>query len=187
MIYINSVEFEQDYRCFKKGEKYELNSPVVCLVGDQGCGKSSLINLLFNKDGEKKKVIKIDVPKKVTCYMFDFEKDNPRTKSAIPNEQKKFNQMISTIWKSHGETLRIYSIDAIKKANDCVIFFDEPETALSLRNQYNLIDEMNNAVKRNCQIIISTHCLPIIESRLEILSLEHKKWMKSEDFIKTQK
>lgn len=187
MIYLNSVKFEKEYRCFKEGEKYEFSSPVVCLVGDQGCGKSTLINLLFNKEGEKKKIITMDVQNKVNCYSFDFEKDNPRIKGTLPNDVNKFHLVMNSFGKSHGEVLKTYSIEAIEQAKECVIFFDEPETALSLKNQYKLIKKMNEAVERNCQLIISTHCLPIIESQVEVLSLEHKKWMKSEEFINDQK
>lgn len=80
-----------------------------------------------------------------------------------------------------------FSVNAIKKAENCIIFLDEPESALSLRNQYNLVKEIDNANKRNCQIIVATHCLPLIEYADNVLSLEHKKWMSNNDFINSQK
>ena len=90
---------------------------------------------------------------------------------------------MSTKYQSHGEVLSVYSIDALKQAKDCVVLLDEPETALSVRNQFRLANEAQRAVERNCQLFLSTHCIPLIESVDEVLSLDKKKWVSSTKFI----
>ncbi len=41
------ITFLEDLRTFKKGEIIELNSPNTLLVGDNGCGKSTLMQLVW--------------------------------------------------------------------------------------------------------------------------------------------
>lgn len=184
-MFIKSVAFLKDYRNFKMDDSFDLERPIVLLVGDQGSGKSTLISEIFptNKKSEN---VKIDA-KACNVFIFDFEKNNPRTKGYLEDDSAKLKMQLSTMWCSHGEALVNYSIEALKKAKDCVVLLDEPETALSIRNQYRLAKEIKNSVKRGCQCIIATHCIPLIESQKEVLSLEHKAWMSSKDFIKEQK
>ena len=68
-----------------------------------------------------------------------------------------------------------------------MIFIDEPETALSLRNQFLLHKEIMKAMKRGCQLFIATHNLILIQSTPNVLSLEDRQWMSSSDFIESQK
>ena len=88
---------------------------------------------------------------------------------------------------SHGEVLKEFTVNRIKDAKDCVLFLDEPEAALSLRNQYKLAKEIEKAVNNNVQLIVATHCLPIIQKFEKVYSLEHLKWMGSKIFIEANK
>lgn len=75
-------------------------------------------------------------------------------------------------------------ISPLKKAENCVVYLDEPESGLSLRNQYALAKEIHNAAKRNVQLFIATHSLILIQSVDTVVSLEHGKVMPSKEFIK---
>ena len=97
-----------------------------------------------------------------TIY-FDAEKDNPVV--AIPQmlnpDQKSFPSLVSQLFdaqeESHGESMLPVLHYILKNAKDCTIFMDEPETALSLRNQFWLVHEMDRSAReQNNQIIIST-------------------------------
>jgi predicted ATPase len=88
---------------------------------------------------------------------------------------------------SHGEVLKEFTVNRIKDAKNCVLLLDEPESALSLRNQYKLAKEIKNATNNGVQLIIATHCLPIIEHFDNVYSLEHQKWMLSKKFINENK
>lgn len=71
-------------------------------------------------------------------------------------------------------------------AKECVIILDEPESGLSITNQFKLIQEIYNAIKRGCQFFIATHCYPLIESG-DVISLEHWKKMSGISFIERVK
>lgn len=193
-MYLNSIEFLEDYRCFKKGDSFNFE-PITLLVGDQGCGKSSILELLGKNNTKTLKHSLSELGKKgIQTFYFDAEKMNPRindpnlyTNPDGTNRGIGYGNALRTRFTSHGETLVCYTIDALSKAKDCIIFLDEPESALSLKNQFNLLKEILAASERNCQLIISTHCFILIDAMEKVLSLEHRKWLTSKKFVQTQK
>lgn len=193
-MYLKSIEVNSvDHFYLKKGFKIDNLRNINLLVGDQGCGKSSILRLLGTN--RMLDVELTDIGKKgVNTKYFDFEADNPRTKDPelFTNPDGSsigigYGGALVSRFESHGEVLRDFSIKGLNNMENFIVIFDEPESGLSLRNQFNLIDAMNNAVNNNCQLIFSTHCLPIIQSQKEVYSMEHEKWMDSKDFLKTQK
>ena len=193
-MHLTKIELKEKYRCLEVGLGIELK-PITLLVGDQGCGKSSLLSLL--QKSSNKLIISLSenaTENGVGSLYFDTEKMNPRTAEghnySNPDGTSKgigmFGQL-SSFFESHGETLKKFTVDRIMDAKDCVLLIDEPETALSLRNQYKLAEAINKVVDNNVQIILATHCLPLIESVGEVYSLEHLKWMSSKDFITLNK
>lgn len=192
-MYLKSVKVNTDnHYFFQKDYQIDNLKNITLLVGDQGCGKSSLLSLL--SENKNIDVQLTDKGKKGTnTFYFDFENENPRVmpdyKLADPQGRSlRYGTGVKLLsfFESHGETLLQFSVNGLKQAKDCIIFFDEPESALSLKNQYNLIKECKEAVERNCQLIFATHCLPLIQSQKKVFSMEHNKWMLSQDFIETQ-
>jgi predicted ATPase len=195
MIYLEKIKIKKDYRNLKKNSIIKLKD-ITLLVGEQGCGKSTLLGLLQKHDEEyiNVKISDYTIKNGINTYYFDSEKMNPRIQNihdfSNPDGTSRgigIGNGFMSRFKSHGETLKNYTVGAISKANDCVLFLDEPESALSLKNQFKLASEIKNGLKNNVQFIIATHCLPLIESIEEIYSLEHNKWMKSNEFIKLSK
>lgn len=191
-MYLDKVELKEDYICFDKGFNITDFRNITLLVGDQGSGKSTLLKLLGSND----KVLDVkllDGVEGCSTFYFDSEHMNPRTKDpelyTKPNGDSigiGYGGALASRFKSHGEILVDFTVNALKKAKDAVIFLDEPESGLSLRNQYNLIQAIEKASKNNCQILIATHCLPLIESQKKVYSMEHRKWMNTKKFLKTQ-
>ena len=183
-MYLKSGTILEDHRCFTKGDTFEF-SDVTLLVGDQGCGKSTLLNLLQQN---KLELDLTDLGKAgVNSYFFDAEKMNPRitdpqmyTNFDGTNRGIGMGNAVASRFMSHGETLVAFTVEALQKAEDCVILLDEPESSLSIRNQFRLSEAIFDAVTRNCQLIVATHCLPLIQSAPFVLSLEHKKRLNSE-------
>ncbi len=178
---LRSVKFTQDYRTFKKDEVISFKEQITILVGDQGCGKSSLLNLIKNNNTE---VLTWDCDRTNSAF-FDLEMDNLRTQE-LSKVNSKFKFQISGMFKSHGECNNTI-LGYINQVNNILLLLDEPDSALSIKSCYKLVDSMKKAIENNIQIVISAHNPIIIESFPEVLSLEHKCWMSSEDFIKTQK
>jgi len=130
----------------------------------------------------------------VNSMFFDFEHMNPRViedheLTNVDGTSRLFGmgEKLTSKFRSHGETLKHYSVDGLNRMKDTVVLFDEPESSLSLRSQYDLINACGVAASNNCQLIIATHCLPLIESQEKVYSMEHKEWMSSKDFVNYQK
>lgn len=196
MIHIEKIEIVKDYRTFKKGLEIELRS-LNLLVGDQGAGKSSLLQCLHELGQQNKgeKVVQIVLKKDsqqkgVEVFYFDAEKHNPRMKDPQLYTDVRgrdvgigYTNALVSRFASHGEILKKFTVDAISKASKCIVLLDEPESALSLKNQFKLVKEIQKAVDRNVQVLMATHCLPLIQSVENVYSVEHFKWMTSKEFI----
>ena len=194
ILYLKSVKLLEDKFCLKKDLKIDFQ-PVTLLVGEQGCGKSTLLSLLQ----QNSEIIEVDISDfvKITgvdTFYFDAEKMNPRTTDlqmfSNPDGTSRgigMGAAMQSHFMSHGEVLKEYTVNRIKDAKNCVLFLDEPESALSLRNQFKLAKEIKNATNNGVQLIVATHCLPIIEHFDKVYSLEHLKWMSSEEFINKNK
>lgn len=193
MVYIEKIKLvNKTYPGTKVLDKdFQIDcSDVNLFVGNQGCGKSTLLELIQknHKDIELKFCESINL-KELRTFYFDSEKDNPRiknpqlyTNASGQNIGIGFGNAIKSRFKSHGEILEKFTIFPILKAKDCVIILDEPESGLSITNQFKLVEAIKVAVKNNCQFFISTHCYPLIES-FNVVSLEHKSKMSGKDFI----
>lgn len=165
-------------------------SDINLFVGDQGCGKSTLINLIRLNHGDiDLKMTEHTIQNGVDSFFFDSEKDNPRTKDPIAYTKPTgesigygYGNALASRFKSHGEILEHFIISPLLKAKDCVILLDEPESGLSITNQFKMINAIKTAAKNNCQLFIATHCYPLI-MEFEVISLEHNMKLNGKDFI----
>jgi predicted ATPase len=192
MIYLNSIVFKKDYRNLKKGFRIGFLD-ITVLVGDQGTGKSSVLSLLEEYDQETLKfnLTEEAKTKSVKTFYFNTETMNPRTARmddySNPDGSSKgigLGGFIASKFQSHGEVLQQMTVDMMAKAKDCVLFVDEPESGLSVRNQYQLIKNIRKALKNNTQLIIATHCIPLIQSTESVFDMETGKWISSIDYLK---
>lgn len=176
---IKSVKFLKDYlKVFKKDESFDFKSGVNLVVGDQGSGKSSLISLI-REYKSKKDIIQIEADH-IVSLSFCFEKDNPRKQSTL-YDQTCYQQLCS-LFMSHGETNNGV-LERLEKEKDTLFILDEPDTALSIRSCYKLVERFKIAESNGCQIIAIVHNPIIISAFKNVLSLEHRKWMPSRNFI----
>ncbi len=180
---LRKVEFLKDYRCFKKGDTFEFRPGVNLLVGEQGTGKSTVLDRL-KEDGKSKvggeKILRVDCDR-VKFMAFDFERDTPRGKSAF-SERMDFMAQVQCLFISHGE-MNNAILKSLEVTNDTLFVMDEPDMALSIRSCRKLVDRLKIAEKNGCQVLVAVHNPVIIGSFDEVLSFEHRKWMPSKDFI----
>jgi predicted ATPase len=164
------------------------------IVGNQGSGKSTLLNMLHTKSEDLKlQLSDFTIKSGVDVFLFDSEKDNPRIKnpqSYIDISGKStgigFSKAHQSRFMSHGEVLQKFTIEPLLIAKDSIILLDEPESGLSIQNQFKLIDAIKTALSNNCQLFIATHCYPLI-MEFDVYSIEDRKFMKGSEYIKNIK
>jgi len=186
---------KEAYLTLQKDRLIELK-PLTVIVGEQGCGKSTLLRLL-NKNSNKIEVKLCEYLKNdyVDTYYFDTETMNPRISDidnyTTPDGRSKgigVGAALQSHFQSHGEVLREFTVNRINDAKNCILFLDEPESALSLKNQFLLSKRLIDTTTNNkTQIILATHCLPIISSVEEVFDLVDYKWKNSIEYINEQK
>lgn len=195
MLYIEQIKIKENYLTLQKDRVIELK-PLTVIVGEQGCGKSTLLRLL-NKNSNKIELKLCEYLKNnyVDTYYFDTETMNPRINdidnyTTIDGRSKGIGvgAALQSHFQSHGEVLREFTVNRINDAKNCILFLDEPESALSLKNQFLLSKRLIDTTTNNkTQIILATHCLPIISSVEEVFDLVDYKWKNSIEYINEQK
>jgi predicted ATPase len=96
-----NLAFTKKWRCFKEFDSFKFRPGVNLLVGDQGCGKSSLLETI--KDAGPTSICDraiIETDGQCQSYFFDFEKGNPRTLSYFKDDT---SSQIAMMFSSHGQ------------------------------------------------------------------------------------
>jgi predicted ATPase len=160
----------------------EFKDGLNLIVGDNGSGKSTLIALLTKSDYEqdiKELTLTDDCKINGTEFkFFDTEKQNPRLKHEIEHMYD-----VASHFMSHGEAI-FPMVSAVETMKDIVVFVDEPEAAVSLKNQKIIYDSFIEAEKNNCQLIICTHSYVLIKNCDEVFDMGSRKWVKSNEYLK---
>jgi predicted ATPase len=185
-ILVNKVKFINAFRMFPVGWEMSFKD-ITLLVGDQGTGKSSLIDAVW-KSSHPKPVAKIDANgKKVSCKFFDFEKHNPRLGGNFNMAMDKVGggAALAGLYSSHGQVVNAL-LGYLNTVKDNVILLDEPDMALSIKSVVKLAKLLKVAVANGNQVIAAVHNPLLIERVGTVFSMEHNKWMDSKDFIQSQ-
>jgi predicted ATPase len=184
-----SAKLKENYRCFGRGRKFSFEPGVNLLVGDQGSGKSSLINLIvdygsglpFRKE-KVRKLLELELGREGKLLAHDFEKANPRTLSHFLDGAGTGFQ-VGSMFSSHGQTVRAILKALEDNTEPAVILLDEPDMALSPRSAHELGRMFNELAAAGNQLIVAVHNPIVIASQPRVLSLEHGRWLKSETFL----
>jgi len=101
-------------------------------------------------------------------------------------QHKDLDGFIINSHRSHGETI-LPMLSELTKCSGIVILLDEPETSLSIKSQFKLAEIIHDIKNNGNQLFIATHSPILMNAHGVVLSLEHREWMKADDFISTQK
>jgi len=189
---LNYLQAKDDWRCFKKDELIAFAPGVNLIVGDQGTGKSSLIQALravastkkFKDEAAKHWSVDADFCR---IASFDFEKDNFRTLSYFDDKAMHFQ--LASMWRSHGEMVLAMLEGLLQiKHDDAKMLYvlDEPDMALCVRSIRRLAKIFKELAERGDQVVAAVHNPFLIWSQPEVYSVEHRKWMTSKEFIQSQ-
>ena len=166
---------------FNQGDEF-LFEPITLIVGDQGCGKSTLLKTFSMKPTPVK--VTTTNGEKIQTLSFDFEKDNPRQTGKFESAINKVGAgaAISLLHSSHGQAVKAL-LRTLNENPGVTFFIDEPDMALSIRSCYELVEMVKSSSASGCQIIMAVHNPIIISSFQSVLSIEHRRWMTSKEFI----
>jgi predicted ATPase len=173
---LKKITFLKEFRCFKKGDVFDFE-PLTLLVGDQGCGKSTILSLIGKADDRlTKEVLKITADRIETRY-FDYEKHNPRMSSYVSTVLD-----VATRFASHGQFVKALNESMSEQKGVCWMM-DEPDGNLSVRSCLALARQFKQAIEKGSQVIASIHSPVVMEQFDRVYSLEHRRWMKPAEFI----
>lgn len=170
-------------RFLKKKKKITLNSPVTIFVGENGTGKSTLLEAVavaagFNPEGGTRNfTFSTNDTHSELCKCIGLSRHNhPRDgfflraesfynvatniddMDELPSLSRKVIESyggVSLHNQSHGESF--LSVVLNRFGGNGLYILDEPEAALSPMRLMSLLAAMNELVKKNSQFIISTH------------------------------
>jgi len=190
-LFLESISFRKKYRVFNRSRKLAFRPGVNLMVGEQGSGKSTIIELLCSycsqvkfKNEEARKTIKLEIGGNVPILNYDFEKDNVRTQGHLSESGAGIAFQLNSHFMSHGEvgTLILKGLEnEIKEPT--LVLLDEPDMALSPKNALLLAKQLQRLAAGGNQILAAVHNPLVIASQAEVFSLEHKRWMGSDKFL----
>jgi ABC-type cobalamin/Fe3+-siderophores transport system ATPase subunit len=157
---INSITItDSSYKNRSKLSYIKFIDETNILIGPNGCGKSTILQLLSSSiDPYLKHLTKyrdIEYTGVFDVLFKDFEKDNPRISNSIEfSKTPRFD--LASRFKSHGEVgvTLIEALDRIEEPS-CIIM-DEPELALDGTNLCK-VKKLFEKLSKYCQIILATH------------------------------
>jgi len=182
-IKIASIEITKDIHPLKKGLHIDFNKSVCFLVGDNGVGKSTIMDCLadkfkfkddtYMKRNKMKHNIKVEYANDFLVYeeldskppvnYMDFHASDRRFSGSFGDDMM---MQIGQMKASSGQvTIGLLNriLKNIKKYENGVIILDEPCRGMSIRNQImvaNLIKGMSEKV--GCQVIVTSHSVVIL-------------------------
>lgn len=177
---LKSLAFTKDWRCFKESQVFYFRPGVNLLVGDQGCGKSSLLETIKDT-GTKNKHKRATALTDGECISlsFDFEKGNPRTLGYFGDD---IGGQMAMMFSSHGEAVKVI-LKGLDDFTSGMAMLDEPDSALSIRSCMKLVARFKDLEQRGVQVIAAVHNPVVIEAFEQVYSLEHRLWMTGAMFI----
>ncbi|MDO8640868.1 MAG: AAA family ATPase [Nitrosarchaeum sp.] len=177
-LFLKSFELKQKYRDIKPFS-VKFRDGLNIIVGENGSGKSTLLHLLTDCQDKNLAAIKAD---HVDTKFLDTEKMNPRIKGIDYATNGTLGFVLGSRFVSHGQSM-LPLVLASKDFKDLVLFVDEPEAGISLKNQQKIVESFHKTVNNNCQIVATTHSYVIIKSVPEVFDLDTRKWISSQSYL----
>lgn len=197
MVFLKKIKYKKDVVPFTKGYTIEFNAPCTFLVGENGCGKSTILDTIrehfkiadqtYLKRHDLKDCAGITVEGKPKVCYYDAHADNLKYSSV-------FGDDIGMQMAQQRNSSGISSLLTLKKKledwkiKDSIILLDEPCRGLSIKNQYKLLRFLIHLTTNGNQLICSTHSeafmeLNLLEDVFKLYSVEHGRYRKYQELM----
>ncbi len=204
------ITIKKDFRTFKAGDVFDFSELKtlrdIVLVGDNGCGKSSLIhalrgykndhktNSLYNSDfDELAKNIEVEHEYEKIFYLDNVKDNGTDFKVAWDASQFLSSGGFQAQKLSHGQGTLTYLTKFISEYENRIVsgktllVFDEIDNGLSLKNMAlfrNLV--VNLCFKHKCHILIISHNPFLISQSFMCYDISKKDYVSSSNYILEQ-
>ncbi len=187
MKFLSKIEYKSATHPFKKGYAVQFTAPCTFLVGENGCGKSTILDTIrsyfdvndqtYLKRQDLHKSAILTVKGKPPVVYYDAHADNFKFSNV-------FGDDIGTQMMQQKASSGISSVITLKgklqdwKVRDSLIVLDEPCRGLSIRSQHRLMPMLVKLVTSGNQIICATHSdafmsLNLLDKLFQLYSVEH--------------
>lgn len=201
-IYIKSVELVKDITPLKSGVHIEFTKPITFIVGDNGVGKSTLLECIRKHYGSKSRnymsrqmpndVIKIeDIGSNFNFTYIDFHGDDLKFATNFVDDF--MIQQLQQMKASSGQvsiSLLNDSLKDINKVKNGVVILDEPCRGQSIKNKWKLVRLIHGLTNNfGCQVILTTHSdtiLSAFKNLAQYYDIESNSDITYKDFIISQ-
>ena len=199
---------DKTFIIFEKDLEINFKAGLNIIVGDNGCGKSSLLKQIFYKPFQEfyfsdkteaelqaehfKKYLKndyrlLDFEKYPNFYLNGkqihkniFIEDLKNSKITLSGQD--VLKMFDMYDSSNGENTLDF-LNSLITLENVLILLDEPETSLSIKSQIKMAKILKKIALKN-QIILVTHAPTLMQMSKEVYDFEIKKYIETETYIK---
>jgi predicted ATPase len=162
----------------KRSRTFTFAPGVNLLVGPNGSGKSTILSAIV--DGAASENRPLDRPQGIECITtgritlkyFDFEKNNPRTRSHMYSSSGLVGFQVGAMFRSHGEVNRDLHEGLMRREHveGHLVLLDEPDQALDFDGALQLALRLKELPA--AQVIAAVHHPVLVSCRKEFRIIE---------------